>query len=364
MKVLLVCGALSGGGAERVALNLAKQFKGAGHDVFYYYWRGGDDNNSLKGIELIKPSTESTCDRFKGLVQLVRKYNIEYIISFTDIPNIMVGTCIFLGLIKRCVFIPTVHNNLEHRDRGIKFKLKDYLYRYIHRKVLRRACHVVAVSEGVKCSLLNYYNLQDTPICVIYNPVLNEVKKNRRKKIGDAVNLVAAGRLVEQKDYATMLKAINIIKGKFKIHLDIYGVGPLDVDLRKLIKSMEIEGAVQLKGYEPQLPLKFSQYDAFVMSSRWEGFGNVLVEALDAGLHVVSTDCPSGPSEILSEGKYGVLTPVGDPEKMAFALMNLIDKEPLSDSEQEELACHLQNFSSRPVAEKYMDLLRYYKDVS
>jgi glycosyltransferase involved in cell wall biosynthesis len=135
------------------------------------------------------------------------------------------------------------------------------------------------------------------------------------------MRIVAMGRLVDQKDFHTLIRAFNELAEDLpRTMLDIYGEGPQRAALEKLIDDSRYSGRIHLMGYTPN-PLKaLSEADLFVLSSKHEGFGNVIVEALGCGVPVVSTDCPHGPAEILENGTFGSLVPVGDPIGLAEAI--------------------------------------------
>ncbi|NJK27869.1 MAG: glycosyltransferase, partial [Coleofasciculaceae cyanobacterium SM2_3_26] len=160
------------------------------------------------------------------------------------------------------------------------------------------------------------------------------------------------GRLVDQKDFATLIRAFSIVKKVRKSRLVILGTGPNKPRLEALIEELDLRDDVDLPGFVEN-PFKYmARASVFVMSSAWEGFGNVLVEAMAVGTPVVSTDCRSGPSEILDNGKYGALVPVGDAEAMARAILDVIagKQKPVDPA-------WLDRFRLETVANQYLDLL-------
>jgi glycosyltransferase involved in cell wall biosynthesis len=131
---------------------------------------------------------------------------------------------------------------------------------------------------------------------------------------------VTAGRLVTQKDHETLLRALAIHRQRLDSRLIILGSGPLTAPLQALSGHLGLRESVDFVGFQPNVLPYIRQADAFVLSSRCEGFGNVIVEALGCGTPVISTDCDHGPSEILDRGRYGVLTEPRNPEAMADAM--------------------------------------------
>lgn len=138
--------------------------------------------------------------------------------------------------------------------------------------------------------------------------------------------LVAAGRLAVWKGFGDLICAVKILTQTRRIRLLILGDGPLRVELQGLINQLDLSDVVSLLGYVEN-PLKyFSRADVFVLSSHVEGLPNVLVEAMMCGCTPVATDCPTGPREVLQDGKYGYLVPVRDPIGMAEGIQQALDR--------------------------------------
>ncbi len=137
--------------------------------------------------------------------------------------------------------------------------------------------------------------------------------------------LVACGRLTEQKDYPTLLGAVASLAARRDVRLVIVGDGPLRSNLERLSEQLGVSSIVDFAGYTENPYPCMARANVFVLSSRSEGFGNVLAEALALGVPIVSTDCPYGPGEILERGRYGVLVPPGDPLALAEAIDQLLD---------------------------------------
>jgi glycosyltransferase involved in cell wall biosynthesis len=137
--------------------------------------------------------------------------------------------------------------------------------------------------------------------------------------------LIAVGRLQIQKDYPTLLRAFAQVRQKRPVRLLILGEGKERPMLEELIKTLGVEEDVSLPGFVMNPFAYMARASLFVLSSRWEGLPTVLIEAMCCGTPVVSTDCPSGPREILREGQYGQLVPVGEPTALARAIETTLD---------------------------------------
>lgn len=141
---------------------------------------------------------------------------------------------------------------------------------------------------------------------------------------GEGPVLVACGRLVPQKGYPTLLRALARVRERVPARLRILGEGPLRDELGALAASLGVADAVSFEGFRPDPARWMAAADVFVLSSEYEGFGNVIVEALATGTPVVATDCPYGPGEILEGGRHGVLVPPSDPAALADALLRVL----------------------------------------
>ncbi|WP_297762654.1 glycosyltransferase [uncultured Alcanivorax sp.] len=365
MNILFVCAGLGGGGAEKVAVNLANTMSSKGEHVTIYYRPGGEAQNYKisPAVTLVRAYGYGLVKRIFNLKKLIDKSFFDAVISFTDTPNIDAYIALKLSR-KKAVFIPTIHTNLAARDSKIKKSYYFYLIRHLHIRACDFADKIVAVSDGGKQSLLDYYNLTDSKATTIYNPVIadsEELACKYRNNNKEKIRLVAAGRLTKAKNYYLMIDSFSVVKDRFdkEVFLDIYGEGELKDDLQKYIDLNCLNESVQLKGFSEDLAAVFSQSDLFVFSSDWEGFGNVIVEALCAGIPVISTDCASGPREILADGKFGRLVPVGNVDAFSAAIEEEVNN-PLFFS-QNELRKHLENFREETVAQKYIDLVTHVK---
>jgi glycosyltransferase involved in cell wall biosynthesis len=152
------------------------------------------------------------------------------------------------------------------------------------------------------------------------------------KKSDSEFTVAACGRLVDVKDYPTLLKAIALLSKTQKVRLGVIGDGPLKSDLNELASSLGIGELVRFHGFIDEPAKVMQAADIFVLSSVSEGFGNVIVEAMSLGIPVVATDCPYGPGEIITNSDNGLLVPVQNPVAMAQAIEQLILDEPLRHS--------------------------------
>ena len=147
-----------------------------------------------------------------------------------------------------------------------------------------------------------------------------------------------------------MIKAFAALPDDISAKLVILGEGPLRQELLALIEQLDLGERVLMPGFTTDPYPWFRSADLFVLSSRWEGFGNVIVEAMECGVPVISTNCPSGPAEIFEDGRYGTLVPVQDPVAMAAAMVNSLN----ATHEREALMRRAQDFSVRKISDQYL----------
>jgi len=237
---------------------------------------------------------------------------------------------------------------------------KDQLVLQLAARMYPFADHVVTVSEGVRDDLLELVDLPPESVSVIYNPIdVVDIRKQAREQVDhewfhdDALDIVlSAGRHAPQKGFDTLLRAFARLDDE-RTRLVLLGRGPETDSIRRLAEELGITDRVYFPGFVDN-PFKYmANADVFVLSSWYEGFGNVLIEAMATGCPVVSTDCPSGPSEILQAGTYGPLVPVKDPEQMADAIGHVL-ADPPSRTNLEDRA---NEFSVERITKQYEDLL-------
>lgn len=208
------------------------------------------------------------------------------------------------------------------------------------RRAYAGADHVVTVSHGVALDLVHNVGISRNHITVLHNPTIGPNFAERMAAPvchpwfapGTPPVLLAVGRLAVQKDLPTLLAAFARARKQREMHLLLLGEKNRSAQsaiakstVAKIIEAHGIGADVELLGYDPN-PIRYmARADLFILSSRFEGFPNALLEAVASGCPVVSTDCPSGPYELLDGGRYGRLVPVGDPDAMAEAILASLD---------------------------------------
>lgn len=236
---------------------------------------------------------------------------------------------------------------------------KRWVLKQLMRTVMWRADALTCVSKDM---VEQYRRVFDSPPHVyVYNIVDDRNSRLRMKEQvehewflrKDCPVLVAAGRLAPWKGFADLIRAMKEISQRRRARLVILGDGPLRPELEALIVELGLTDVVSLQGYVEN-PLKFfARADVFVLSSHVEGLPNVLVEAMMCGCTPVSTDCPTGPREVLQNGKYGYLVPMRDPVAMAAGIEQALD----SPIPRNHLADAVQPFEEGAVIERHFEVL-------
>jgi glycosyltransferase involved in cell wall biosynthesis len=219
---------------------------------------------------------------------------------------------------------------------------------------------VVAVSQGAADDLARFAHLNRDDITVIYNPVVGATKAFSSVPqpptgwwSGPHRRVLAVGTLKAIKDYATLLTAFAQLRQRADARLLILGEGHCRVALEAQARQLGIEDSVFMPGFVKEVSPYYQHADLHVLSSTGEGFGNVIVEALEAGTPVVSTDCPSGPREILCDGQFGRLVPVGDVTALALAM----EESLLATHDRAALKARAQDFSIDKATDLYLEML-------
>jgi glycosyltransferase involved in cell wall biosynthesis len=224
-----------------------------------------------------------------------------------------------------------------------------------------RIDHIVAVSQGVAEDTAKLTGLPRERISVIRNPVVTPrmLQLAQQPLAHEWFNdsgppvILGAGRLTEQKDFATLLRAFAAVRKQRAARLMILGEGTLRPALTQLARELALGEVFALPGHVENPYAYMARANLFVLSSRWEGSPNVLTEALALGTPVVATDCPSGPREILRGGAVAPLVPVGDAQALSAAMLSVLDQAPPPDT----LRAAAGEYTLDASAQRYLQVL-------
>jgi glycosyltransferase involved in cell wall biosynthesis len=249
---------------------------------------------------------------------------------------------------------------------GIIAHVASSTVRLLMKALYPRADRIVAVSEGVGRDLVNNFGLSVEKIEVIYNCVnIEKVQQLGQERVTehpwfsyDTPIIISVGHLSEGKGQRYLLEAFKIARQQLKCRLVLLGEGPKAKDLIKLAADLQIMEDVAFLGFQRN-PFKFmARAKVFVLSSLYEGFPNILLEAMACGTPVISTDCPSGPNEIIRNDVNGILVPVKDSQALASALLSLLGDKELARSISEQALKGIEKYSVKHLAKRFSELFR------
>jgi glycosyltransferase involved in cell wall biosynthesis len=350
MKLALIINDLSGGGAEKAVVLLSGYAAAQGVETRIYTLQSGKDSYELDPrIERVTLATSRTSRGVGRILSLplqaadlareLRKWQPDVCVSVLPRSNIAHVMTRWFGN-RQPVLIT---EQVSSRDAYPSESLKDRVMRSLIARFYPQADQVFPSSEGVKEGLTRF-GVDRDQMQVVYNPVsLSEIDQAASAAVPDAntgaiPTIITVGRLVYQKDHDTLLRAFALARSRLDASLVLVGQGPLQDELTTLARELGISDRVIFAGWQQNPFAWMANADLFVLSSRFEGFGNVVIEAMACGLPVVSTDCPSGPSEILANGDAGILVPVGDVHAMADAMCAVLQdgklRKQLADKSQ------------------------------
>ncbi len=391
-RILILLPSLAAGGITRVMLDLAKGFQGSGYEVDFIPCRpfGAYENDLPASVRLIKLKPENSLSarlrvarlELGGLAQVARPALVALRPSFTqrylaDLthylneskPDIVLSANTPTNLLaiwaRRLAEVSPRIIVSEHTHLSLQSeRTRRWKWRHIVPMVTRvypDADAIVTVSEGVADDLAHIANLPRERIMTIYNPVVTSDLLKKANLLaphpwldddGPPV-IVAAGRFKPQKNFLLLIKAFARLRTQREARLLILGEGKCRTELEKLAKHMKVESDIAMPGFSGNPYAAFSRAAVFVLSSDYEGLGNVLIEAMACGCPVVATDCPSGPREILADGNYGPLVPVGDASALADGIAATLDR-PIEASVLKQRA---DNFSIQASVDAYEALI-------
>lgn len=339
ISVALYLPNFAAGGAERLNINLGAELTRRGFDVvFVVHKREGALLPVLPdGIRVVSLDAGRTLGAFWPLVKYLRCERPNILLSSLGHNNIIAIWARLLARVKTRIIV-SQHNSLEYESKTDAWKGR--VLPLLYQLSLPFADGIVAVSGGVANELAAMTGTARSRITVIYNAVVGDDFPQRLSEQvahpwlndNDAPIVLGAGRLVAQKDFATLLEAFALVVQKQPARLMILGDGELRKSLLDQAERLGIAGKVDFVGFVLN-PLPFmKRARVFVLSSRFEGFGNVLVEALACGTPIISTSCHHGPDEIIEGGRFGRLVPVGDAHAMAHAISEVLREEPNRDA--------------------------------
>ncbi|MDE5415810.1 glycosyltransferase [Alkalihalobacterium chitinilyticum] len=338
IKVLFFIYQMGGGGAARTLLNIINNLdRNKFAPMLVTLNMNGSYEKELKeDVKFIKLETTRLSRSIGDLANIIKTEEID--IVFSTIPRVNT-----IAILANALSRSKAKNVIREAD-NLGGSFRENLQLLVFGMVYKRSSQIVSLSEGVKENLVKRYKIKPKDIKVIYNPVdvdnINEQINNGtinpdHQEIFNTTDkiIITAGRLVPQKDQRTLLNAFAKVNKQESSRLVILGEGPLKDELLQQAAQLTIEDRIHFVGFQSNPYIYFSKADLFVLTSIHEGFSHVIAEALASGTPVVSTDCKSGPAEVLDGGVYGALCPVGDADDVALNMLRILqlNKEERAD---------------------------------
>lgn len=356
---------LGGGGAEMNAVRLASGLLQAGITPVYAVARGPGSYAELlpEGVEVIVLETGKINSSTLRLIRARRSLARLIDARRPDVLCTVMVTPALAGLsaLRRARHKPAAVLSIQN-SLSVSHEQEPTLLDRIEMQLIRRWFPsfdgAIALSGGVADELRRIVPALKNRVEVVPNiglPLpsqMGEAMALERPEAGADCTILACGRLTKQKDYPTLFRAFAQLSGT-GLRLNILGDGDLRENLSKMAKDLGIDDRVSFLGFQRDPFSHMRRADIFVLSSRWEGFGNVLVEAMAMGTPVVSTNCPHGPGEIIEDGRNGLLVPTQDPDALAAALQSLIDDPALRKQLGQAGETRAQDFSATQIGDAY-----------
>ena len=351
---------LHGGGAERVMLEIASELAGRGIPVHLVLVKAEGHYRDLvpKGVAMIDLNSRRTATSLLKLAGYIRRERPVAVLSTLIHANViaLLGKALLRGRVR---VVARIANTYSEELASGRFKHRQALR--LFKLLVPLTDGIVCVSQGVAEDLVSSIPASSVKVSTVYNPVPTLTIAERAEEPPDhpwfdtegPPVVLAAGRLTAAKDHVTLLRAFGELVRSHEARLVILGEGPERENLLQLASRHGIAEHVDLPGFKVNPFSYMSRASVFVLSSRYEGFPNVLVQAMACGTTVVSTDCRSGPREILGDGRWGRLVPVGGWRSMADAISDALDAPTPSDC----LFHRASRFSVTASVDRYLEIL-------
>jgi len=334
-KIFFVIPTLRAGGAEKVLVNLLKYlaFKKVEFCIFLIVFNLRDQvylDLIPSDINVINLKSSSFLKNILSMFKLIKDYKPDVIFSWLEASNLPILIANSFAREKNKIII-SVHGILSN---ALKFQSKVVAFakKILIKHLYKKADKIIAVSEYIKYDLENYFYIDGNKIEIVYNPVVSDELYEKAKQSPKhiwleqkkAPVLLSVGRLAYPKDYATLIKAFAIVRKKMKVKLIIIGDGPLKSFLKKLILETGLSNDVDVLGYKSNPYSYMARADLLILSSISEGLPTVLIEALSLGTPVISTDCGSGPSEIIENTENCSIVPIKDVSSLSREILKIL----------------------------------------
>jgi N-acetylgalactosamine-N,N'-diacetylbacillosaminyl-diphospho-undecaprenol 4-alpha-N-acetylgalactosaminyltransferase len=299
------------------------------------------------------------------LKNIIKNDKINVVVSYLNRANYtnILATC--YGSNHRCIISERNTSSLTYGSKRITDIINRLLIRYLY----PLSHSIIAVSKGVKKDLKEQFKIPESKISVIYNPYdINTIRQKSREELqhkwlekSQYKTIITVGRLEKQKNHTLLIQAFKKVNEFLpETRLVILGEGQDRDKLAKLIRNLGIDSIVEMTGLQKNPFAFLSRADLFVLSSDFEGFPNVLVEAMICGCPVISTNCRSGPGEIITNGVNGILVPVGNINELSNAIITILRNAQLTMEFKKNSEKTIQNYELTRIVRQYQKALIEY----
>lgn len=368
-KITIFIPSLKGGGAERVAVNIANHLDATKYQVSLLSLRQSvqdkiENYDIAPHVEIKELKVMSLRKSIPRLLMYFRSNTPDLLISHMSLTNIVALIARKLSLKKFPIIV------VEHSTPSIKYQSEGWHRRaipWLMRFTYKNAEEIVAVSDGVREDLARLIGVPSAKIRRIYNPV---VTNTITEKALEPVNhrwlcqnnkykvILGVGRLEKVKNFKMLIDAFKYVYQHEKnARLIILGEGTERKNLEYYISKLGLNDVIDLPGFVANPFSYLLRASVFVLSSNFEGLPTVLIEAMAVGTQVIATDCPSGPKEILDGGKYGHLISKGDWNSLANILLDILSENSLKHIPRQMLIERAKEFSVDVAIKQYEETI-------
>jgi glycosyltransferase involved in cell wall biosynthesis len=353
--------AAKGGGVQRMCVTIANSLAARGVNITCVVPQPtGPFLERLSNVTLVDLGTRQAITLVRRFARYLREQRPTAVIAAQQ--HAIVAAVLARRLAGVEVFLAAVqHNTLSELCRQSRRPTVRWLLPSAARLLFRRADQLCAVSEGVAADLAAVTGIPVRDIKVVYNPTVTpEIAKQSALESGhawfdakDRPVILGAGNLISIKNFAMLIRAFARVRQVRPVRLVILGEGEERRKLERLAHELGVAAELDLPGFMPNPYAFMARADVFALASRVEGLPNTIIESLACGCPVVSTDCPSGPAEILENGRHGRLVPVDDDAALADAILATLS----ATSNAAELRRRAADFSVERAVDRYLEIL-------
>lgn len=346
------------GGVGRVFLLLAKGFKKRGFSVAIWTIAGGAyAKEAEKSVPVEYLNVERARKIIKPLIKFLKEKKPEVVLAASFHINCIAVLSKIFSRSKSKLFLAE-HTSLDAAFKTLLFH-KSFVAKALVRSLYKKTDGLIAVSKGVAESVARYAKIPNDSVKVVYNPVITEeMMKLSQESVThpffDQTEpvMLAVGRLSSEKDYPTLIEAFKKVNQIKKAKLIIVGDGPEKSEIENKIHNLKLSDRVSLIGSSENPYPYFKKSNLYILSSIREGLPTTLIEALALKTPIVSTDAPSGPREILRDGKYGKLVPVKNVAALADAILETVNSDKINIPDEA-----IAPYKTEAAVENYLKIL-------